>query len=751
MGGEGAWRNLSPDDGLSTEQIKAHQRAWRSAHPYVVALWKALDNAAIRAVQNPCKVIKLPRQAWQWGSFISDGIFLRMSLPSGRSLAYPLPELKTGKFDNPVVSFKDVTLGKWGDCRHGQGAYGGLWVENAVSGIARDILADAMRRLETTGYKIVLHVHDEVVAEVPDGFGSTEEFLRILITPPTWAASLPLAAKVRNGQRFCKPKPTTPDEPVIDRDPEPTHEDPQSEESEPEPEQPDNDADEELPFYEHHRHSSDGHVHGDSGPKRGETVARWFYRNPPDQPNYLRVDKHITPDGERKFYQHHWNGMQWVQGVKGTYAERKILYRLPELKAALKANPDTEVQLLEGEKDADTITLRVVRYPDVPEGEDVTWWMEEGGHTAEELAERIKAAKPDAPAPLPFINMSNWDSEPVPEQEWTVFDKIPRRQPALFSGEGGTGKSMEGLHLTAAHVLGRDCWHTMPERGPAIFVDAEDEERVLHIRLAAIIEHYGVTFADLIKGGLHLISFAGKDAVMATVNRNGKIEPTAVYRLMLEAAGDIKPIQIVIASSANVFAGNEIDRSQVQQFVGLLTSITLVANGSLVLCSHPSLSGISSGSGLSGTTQWHNAVRARFFMKGVKPEDGEQPDNDLREIEFKKNQYGKISDSIVLRYQAGIYLPVPGASFDKLAREAKAEEIFLELLRRLTMENRLVSDKKSSAYAPAVFARENEARGAGITSPDFAEAMRRLFAAKKIWNEPWGRPSRPSYRIALKI
>jgi len=137
-------------------------------------------------------------------------------------------------------------------------------------------------------------------------------------------------------------------------------------------------------------------------------------------------------------------------------------------------------------------------------------------------------------------------------------------------------------------------------------------------------------------------------------------------------------------------------------------------------------------------------------MKGVKPENGAQPDNDLREIEFKKNQYGKISDSLVLRYQAGMYLPVPGASLDKLAREAKAEEIFLELLRRLTAENRYVSDKKSSTYGPAVFAREDEARKAGISSTDFAEAMRRLFAANKIWNEPCGKPSRPSYRIALK-
>jgi DNA polymerase len=187
MGGEGAWRNLSPDDGLTIAQIKAHQQAWRSAHPYVVALWKALDIAAVRAVQNPFKPIKLPRLAWQALSFKSDGVFLRMYLPSGRSLTYPFPEVRPGKFDHPVVVFKEVTLGKWGDCRHGQGAYGGTWIENAVQAVARDILAEAMLRLEAAGYKIVAHVHDEIVAEVPDGFGSVEEFQKLITIPPAWA------------------------------------------------------------------------------------------------------------------------------------------------------------------------------------------------------------------------------------------------------------------------------------------------------------------------------------------------------------------------------------------------------------------------------------------------------------------------------------------------------------------------------------------------------------------------------------
>jgi hypothetical protein len=138
-------------------------------------------------------------------------------------------------------------------------------------------------------------------------------------------------------------------------------------------------------------------------------------------------------------------------------------------------------------------------------------------------------------------------------------------------------------------------------------------------------------------------------------------------------------------------------------------------------------------------------------MKGVKSAEGEQADNDLREIVFKKNQYGPISDQIVLRYQDGMYLPVPGmTSLDQAEHEAKADEIFLELLRRFTRENRFVGGKPSSNYAPALFAKEEEAKREIITSKMFEGAMRRLFKADMIWNEPCGKPSRPSYRIAFR-
>ena len=90
--------------------------------------------------------------------------------------------------------FADNAAGQFRDCRRGNGAYGGLWTENVVSGIARDLLADAMLRVEAAGYPIVLHVHDELVAEVPDGFGSTDEFTRLMTRKPAWALELPIAA-----------------------------------------------------------------------------------------------------------------------------------------------------------------------------------------------------------------------------------------------------------------------------------------------------------------------------------------------------------------------------------------------------------------------------------------------------------------------------------------------------------------------------------------------------------------------------
>ncbi len=201
MGGVAAYAGTTYEGDPSTEaEREQFKQTWRRLHPHIVAFWYATDRAAIKAVRTPGSVHTV-----KCVSFQCVGDFLETTLPSGRIVRYPFPRIETNRFDEPCVMFKDTARGQWGDCNYGRGAYGGLWTENIVQAIACDLLAEAMLRLEAAGYPIVLTVHDEIVCEVPDGFGSLEEFKRLFVTPPDWAAGMPIAAKVREGLRFNKP------------------------------------------------------------------------------------------------------------------------------------------------------------------------------------------------------------------------------------------------------------------------------------------------------------------------------------------------------------------------------------------------------------------------------------------------------------------------------------------------------------------------------------------------------------------
>jgi RecA-family ATPase len=354
--------------------------------------------------------------------------------------------------------------------------------------------------------------------------------------------------------------------------------------------------------------------------------------------------------------------------------------------------------------------------------------------------------------PLNWLDMSTWDSEPIPERKWAIRDRVPLKQAGLFSGEGGTGKSIIELMKNVAHVTAKDWIGSLPEPGPAFYIGAEDDADEIHIRLAAIALYHGVTFAELNRGGLMVLPMLGKDAMLCSLTKGGKIETTDLYRQLYEAAGDIKPKNISIDTLSRAFAGNEIDRVQVYAFAMHMQALAVVAEGSVTVLSHPSLQGINSGSGISGSTAWHGAFRFRQYLKGVKSEDGEQPDNDLRELEFKKNQYGPLGESISLRYQRGLFLPEQGISgLDKLARKARAEEVFLDLLQRLAGQNRNVCDKQTAPnYAPTALTKEEEVKRYRFTKQELKQAMLDLFRAGKITNQDYGRRSPPSSRIIVK-
>jgi RecA-family ATPase len=380
---------------------------------------------------------------------------------------------------------------------------------------------------------------------------------------------------------------------------------------------------------------------------------------------------------------------------------------------------------------------------------------EEAAPGAKDYSDEFGPAQASAPPPQPlqWLDMSNWDGEPVPERQWAIRDRVPLNQVGLFSGEGGTGKSIVELMKNIAHVAGKDWLDSLPEPGPTFYLGAEDDTDELHIRLAAIAKHYDVTFEELIKGGMHVLPLLGRDATLCALNpKTGRVETTDLYRQIYERAGDLKPKNISVDTLSRAFAGNEIDRSQVYAFAMHMQALAMVANGSVTVLSHPSLQGIASGSGISGSTAWHGAFRFRQYLKGVKCEEGEQPENNLRELEFKKNQYGPLGESIPLHYKDGLFLPVAGASgLDKLARESRADMIFMDLLRRFADQGQNVSHKKPAPnYAPAAFARETEAKAQKFRKSELEDAMRRLFAANRIMIETYGRPSQPSSKLAVK-
>src|SRR6516165_5288219 len=202
-GSVGAWRRLVPKDDRPDSEIKADIHAWRQAHPKTTQFWRTLSSAARLAVRTGGEHKAGPITA----SCRNETLYL--TLPSGRSIAYPHARLTPSKFEDapPDVMFKDNSRGAWTD----RPAWFGTLVENVVQGAARDVLAAAIVRLELQGIPVVLSVHDEVVIEVPLDSPLTEDaFLALVLTPPNWAAEIPLAGKVSSGTCYLMPPDDSP-------------------------------------------------------------------------------------------------------------------------------------------------------------------------------------------------------------------------------------------------------------------------------------------------------------------------------------------------------------------------------------------------------------------------------------------------------------------------------------------------------------------------------------------------------------
>ncbi len=183
QGGKGALITMGAlRMGLSEDELPELVASWRRANPAIVRFWYDVEKAAIIAVQDKTTVPLHHGLVFRYESGI-----LFIKLPSGRRLAYV-----RARFDKPALTYEGAEQGtkQWSRVN----TYGGKLVENIVQATARDCLAEAMLNVDAAGYRVVMHVHDEAVMEMPHGQGSLEEACEIMGRPIKWAPGLPMRA-----------------------------------------------------------------------------------------------------------------------------------------------------------------------------------------------------------------------------------------------------------------------------------------------------------------------------------------------------------------------------------------------------------------------------------------------------------------------------------------------------------------------------------------------------------------------------
>jgi RecA-family ATPase len=355
----------------------------------------------------------------------------------------------------------------------------------------------------------------------------------------------------------------------------------------------------------------------------------------------------------------------------------------------------------------------------------------------------VSSKQPDAP-PFEMFDAGDWEGVPIEPRRWTVRDRIPAGEPGIISGDGGTGKTKLMLQLCVAVGAEQPDWigGIVETHGPAMIFSPEEKLKEMHRRVADIIEHRGLSFSSLRKR-VYFID-PKDDAVLATGDEHkGTVTPTRGLLRLEKSVEMIRPALLIIENAADVYAGNENNRTLVARFVRKHLGNLAQINGAAVgLIQHPSVSGLQDGTGRSGTTGWNNSGRWRLNFTKIK-----SPDNEgARELEVVKSNYGPQGERVLVRWERGVFVPEgSGMTVERAAAEAAAEEAFLRCLDERAAQGINATAATGTTYAPSQF--ENMRAAHGNKKRALTLAMERLLSAGRIKVEETGPPSKRRTRL----
>lgn len=357
---------------------------------------------------------------------------------------------------------------------------------------------------------------------------------------------------------------------------------------------------------------------------------------------------------------------------------------------------------------------------------------------------------------------SQWNSTP-PAYNWMVEGCFLRGTVAMISGDGGVGKSLLLQMLLTALALGRP-WlgiQTQPVKTFGFF--CEDDMDELHRRQQNINRLYGIEGPEL-ELNFALTSRVGQENILLDFDRrNDQPKQTSLFNQLRQAILAHGAEVLVIDTVADAFGGNEVVRNHVRRFITRLRRLAMEmaggTGGLIVLTQHPSVMGMSTGTGLSGSSAWNNSVRSRLYLTRDKSDETEfmsQEQLDAqrckRVLKGMKNNYGQITGDIRLEWRDGVFhlesenkMVNENESSSRVGARKEGNESkttdadIVSLMEALVgLGNRLAADPR----APNYVGKQLTAGGIRLPLPQIASTIRRLITEGKVDNVEVGPPSR---------
>jgi RecA-family ATPase len=342
--------------------------------------------------------------------------------------------------------------------------------------------------------------------------------------------------------------------------------------------------------------------------------------------------------------------------------------------------------------------------------------------SARQERERVASPKPM----LTTITPTAWKNTDPAEQRWLAGARIPRGDLTLFSGNGGAGKTETAVQLLIAVAAAWGDWlGCVVENGPALFVSCEEPESNIRDRIERICRHR--SFDPHVIENLHLHFPDLEETWLVTVDRQGRVTKTPMFVALETWIASNRPRLVVVDSIAAVFDGEAIARRQVRAFLAMLRKVAREHETAIVLLDHPSVRGMADGSGTANSVDWRNSVRSMLHLG-----DPDKEDQDTRQLEVKKSNYGRAGEKVILRWNGLTFVPdsLAGPSPHRAAAEQSIDDTFLRLLDKRNAQGRTVHGKNAKGSAPSEFALDPDANG--VTADGFRRAMERLFNTGKL-------------------